>query len=73
MHRVLLSALEIERSQTPIETNPMQTLFLAAIAMIGFSTPLMAMAEPVNVPDGGITVAMLSVAVGGLILLRRKM
>ena len=51
----------------------MHTLFLAFIAMFGLSTPLMAVADPVNVPDGGITVAMLAVAVGGLVLLRRKM
>lgn len=51
----------------------MQTLFLAVAAMISLSTPLMAATDPVNVPDGGITVAMLAVAVGGLVLLRRKM
>lgn len=51
----------------------MKTLFLAVIAMISLSTPLMAAADPVSVPDGGVTVAMLAVAVGGLVLLRRKM
>ena len=65
--------LEIERNQTSIENNPMKTLFLAVIAMISLSTPLMAVSDPVSVPDGGVTVAMLAVAVGGLVLLRRKM
>ena len=50
-----------------------QKLFLAAIAMFALSTPLMASTLSVNVPDGGVTAGMLAVALGGLVLLRRKL
>ena len=51
----------------------MQKLFLAALAIVSFTSPLMASTDPVNVPDGGVTAAMLAVAVGSLALLRRKL
>lgn len=49
-----------------------QSLYIAVAALVILSSPAHAVAEPVSVPDGGITVAMLSLAVGGLVLLRRK-
>lgn len=50
----------------------MRKLFLAAMAVVSLTSPLMASTDPVNVPDGGVTAAMLAVAIGSLALLRRK-
>lgn len=49
------------------------TIYTIMAAMAVLATEAHAVAVPVNVPDGGLTVSMLSVAVGGLLLLRRKM
>ena len=49
------------------------TIYTIMAAMAVLVTEAHAVSVPVNVPDGGLTVSMLSVAVGGLFLLRRKM
>lgn len=50
----------------------MRIIYTFAAALVVLTSPAMAVADPVKVPDGGLTVAMLSMAVGGLVLLRRK-
>lgn len=60
--------------QKPIalDSTTMKILLIAAVGVLGLSTQLMASVDPVNVPDAGTTMTMLSVAVAGLVLLRRK-
>ncbi len=48
------------------------TLYTVLAAVTVLTTNAHAIADPVNVPDGGLTVSMLSIAVGGLFLVHRK-
>ena len=49
------------------------TLYTVLAAVTVLTTNAHAIADPVNVPDGGLTVSMLSIAVGGLFVVHRKM
>jgi len=47
------------------------TLYTVLAAVTVLTTNAHAIADPIKVPDGGMTVSMLSMAVGGLFLVRR--
>ena len=50
-----------------------RVLYVAAMAFAVLTSTAQAVTDPVNVPEGGVTVALLSMAVGGLVLLHRKL